>query len=281
MDNELLTYCEDQVRRFDHDRYLCALFAGEGARARLMALYAFNVEIARVRELVSEPVIGQMRLQWWRDAIGEFAAGRVREHPVAQALAAAVAERPVSSELFERLLTGREFDLGDTRPDTLAALEQYAADTSAALSAAALSLLGVTDAASERAAHHVGIAWALTGLLRAISFHAQRRRLYLPQDLLAGAGVTADEVIEGKAGGRVAIAVRSIAERSREHLRFARAQRQGVAREALPVLLPARLADRHLRRLERAGFDPFSPSLRQPLPGGGVGLALAAAMKRY
>src|SRR5258708_31734671 len=88
-------YCAQQGRRFAHDRYLCTMFAREPVQARLFALYAFNVEIARVREIVSEPVIGQMRLQWWRDAITEFAAGTVRDHPVAQALARALAARPV------------------------------------------------------------------------------------------------------------------------------------------------------------------------------------------
>jgi len=281
MDNDLLIYCEDQVRRFDHDRYLCALFASEAERARLMALFAFNVEIARVRELVSEPVIGQMRLQWWRDAIGEFAAGRTREHPVAKALANALAERPVSGDLFERLLNGREFDLSDAPPETLSALERYAEETSAALFEAAISLVGVGDAHSRDAAHHVGVAWALTGLLRAVPFHAQRRRIYLPQDLLGRAGVTTAELVEGKAGRRLAAVVQTIAERARDHLRTARTHRGAVARAAVPVLLPARLADRHLRRLERVGFDPFSPQLQRPLAGGGVGLAVAAATKRY
>ncbi|MBV8534645.1 MAG: squalene/phytoene synthase family protein, partial [Alphaproteobacteria bacterium] len=200
MPDDPFTYCADQVRRLDHDRYLCALFAPSGDQRRLFALYAFNLEIARVREIVSEPLIGQMRLQWWRDALGEIAAGTVRAHPVAQALARAMEGRPVRAELFERLLTAREFDLGDQPPADMAALEAYAADTSAAVLEAGLDLLGVTDAAAKEAAHHVGIAWSLVGLLRAVPFHARRRRLYLPADLLAGAHIDHERFFEGRPG---------------------------------------------------------------------------------
>ncbi len=74
-------------------------------------LYAFNLEVARVRETVSESLIGQMRLQWWREAIGDFASGKIRAHPVAEALAATLAEAPIRPALIERILTAREFDL--------------------------------------------------------------------------------------------------------------------------------------------------------------------------
>src|SRR4051812_33354988 len=145
MNQDPAAYCLEQVRRFDRDRYLCALFAPEADRPHLLALYAFNAEIARVREIVSEPVIGQMRLQWWRDALVEFRDGNVRAHPVAQALAAALRARPVRGELLERMLVAREFDLADVPPDSLAALEQYAEGTSSSLLLAALDMLGVHD----------------------------------------------------------------------------------------------------------------------------------------
>lgn len=281
MADDPIQYCAEQVRRFDHDRYLCTLFAPEPVQARLFALYAFNVEIARVREIVSEPVIGQMRLQWWRDAIAEFAAGKVRDHPVAQALARALAAAPVEPGLFERLLTGREFDLADQPPATVAALEHYAEDTSASLSQAALALSGIGDGAAAAAARETGLAWALVGLLRAVPFHAPRRRLYLPEDMLARTGIGPDDVFEGRAGGRLAPMVQAIADRAREHLRAARARRREVPRQALPVLLPAVLADRHLVRLERAGFDPFAPQLQRPSPGDALRLTAANFSGRY
>ena len=281
MAHDPLTYCADQVRRLDHDRYLCALFAPSSDQPRLFALYAFNLEIARVREVVSEPVIGQMRLQWWRDALGEIAAGQGRAHPVAQALAQALADRPVRAELFERLLTAREFDLGDEPPADLAALESYAADTSSALLQAGLDLLDIADPAANEAARHVGVAWSLVGLLRAVPFHARQRRLYLPSDLLAGARVDHERLFEGRAGTGLRETARQLATRAGEHLGRARAARREVPRAARAVLLPATLADVHLRRLARADYDPFAPVLQRPRGGDALRLSLAALRNRY
>ncbi len=87
-----LSYCAAEVRRFDPDRYLCALFAPPGRREDVFALYAFNVEIARTRESVSEPMLGMVRLQWWRDAIAAIYGGTPPRHEVLGASAAAVAE---------------------------------------------------------------------------------------------------------------------------------------------------------------------------------------------
>src|SRR5262245_60576664 len=101
-------YCPDHVRRFDRDRYLMALFAPADRRDDLFALYAFNVEVARIRELIREPMMGLMRLQWWRDAIAEIYAGSERRHQVAQPLAAVVRRRGLSREHFDRLLDARE-----------------------------------------------------------------------------------------------------------------------------------------------------------------------------
>ncbi len=281
MAHDPLTYCADQVRRLDHDRYLCALFAPSSDQARLFALYAFNLEVARVREVVTEPVIGQMRLQWWRDALDEIAAGTVRAHPVAQGLARAMEGRPVRAELFERLLTAREFDLGDEPPADTAALERYAADTSSALLQAGLDLLGIADALANEAARHVGVAWSLVGLLRAVPFHARRRRLYLPADLLAGANIDRDRLFEGRAGESLRPITRHLAERAVEYLARGRAMRGAVPRAARPVLLPGILADMHLRRLARAGYDPFAPVLQRPGGGEALRLSWAAVSNRY
>jgi NADH dehydrogenase [ubiquinone] 1 alpha subcomplex assembly factor 6 len=196
-------------------------------------------------------------------------------------VARATTERPVDRSMFERLLTGREFDLEDKLPATLAELESYAEATSSALFQAAVALSGVAENAASLAAREVGLGWALTGLLRALPFHARGRRLYLPHDMLAGAGLTADDVFEGRAGGRLAAVVTPIAARARDHLASARARRRDVPAEARSVMLPAVLADRHLRRLERAGYDPFAPQLQRPVPAEALRLAIANVAKRY
>src|SRR5215207_11715913 len=79
-------HCEALVRAADPDRYFAALFAPADKRPHLFALYAFSLEIARVREAVSDPMLGDIRLQWWRDALQGEARGDVRANPVAAAL---------------------------------------------------------------------------------------------------------------------------------------------------------------------------------------------------
>lgn len=281
MSHDPKTYCLDQVRRFDRERYLCALLAPEPARSRLFALYAFNLEAARVRETVSESLIGQIRLQWWRETIADFAQGRVRAHPVAEALASALAEAPVRAELTERILTAREFDLDDAAPATVAALEDYAEGTSGALQQAALDLLQATMPAADEAARQVGLAWSLVGLLRALPFHAQRRRAFLPADLMATAGVSTDRMFEGRPGAELYQVVEAVAARARSHLVAARDRRRDVPAGAMPALLPAVLADAHLRRLEKVGYDPFAAVLQQPVPFDALRLTLAAWRRRY
>src|SRR5216683_1585997 len=109
------------VRQHDRDRFLTALFAPAARRDELLALYAFNYEIAKTREVVSEPVLGQIRLQWWRESLDAIYAGDpVRGHEVATPLAAAIRGRGLTRAHFDALIAAREFDLGGEAPESLA-----------------------------------------------------------------------------------------------------------------------------------------------------------------
>jgi phytoene synthase len=281
MDAEAARYSAEQVRRFDHDRYLCTLFLPEAARADVLALYAFNVEVARIRESVREPMMGQIRLQWWREIIENAPRGDLRNHPVALALASAIRGRSLPLEPFERLLVARERDLGDEAPANLAELEAYAEATSSTLIDLVLAVLGQRGEAAREAGRHVGIAWALAGLLRAVPFHAARRQVFLPHDLTSEAGLDIDSMIEGRPGEALASVARRIAEAARAHLRAARERHRDVPRPAVPALLPAVLAGRHLDRLARSGFSLFDGRLQQPTGDRAVRLLWAALRGRY
>src|SRR5580692_2883864 len=93
------------VRQHDRDRFQTALFAPVADREALFSLYAFNYEIARVRESVREPMLGQIRLQWWREAIeAAYAGAAPRRHEVVEPLTATIRERGLSRAHFERLI---------------------------------------------------------------------------------------------------------------------------------------------------------------------------------
>jgi NADH dehydrogenase [ubiquinone] 1 alpha subcomplex assembly factor 6 len=277
-----LSYAASQVRRLDPDRFLTALLAPPERREGLMVLYAFNLEIAKTRELVSEAMLGRIRLQWWRETIeGIYGGATPRAHEVVQPLAALIAERQLTRRQFERLIDARERDLEEAPPATLQDLEAYADDSSSALAILALEALGVRDETAMAAAREVGIAWALIGLARALPFHARQRRLYLPADLMAEAGIEVGELLDRGRTAGVADVVRKIAARAADHLSTARRWRGELPREAVPALLPAILADGYLAELRRAGYDPFAldPARKRPLKP--LRLALAAQFGRY
>ncbi|HZD25952.1 MAG TPA: phytoene/squalene synthase family protein [Alphaproteobacteria bacterium] len=270
-------YCSEMLRRHDRDRYLTTLFAPPAARPRLIALYAFNLEIARVREAVSEPMMGEIRLQWWREAVAETEAGQPRRHRVAEALAEAVGEGGLSGTTLLALIDARARDLDDTRFARLDDLVAYAEATSSMLLAAALDLLGVADGGVRRAARAVGIAYALTGLMRAVPFHTGQRRLFLPLDLLERHGVSPQGLFDRPAPERLSPVLAELADTAASHLNEAKAAAPRPPAAAVPVLLHATLARRQLARLRRHGFNPYEI----PLEGGQGGDALALALKAW
>jgi phytoene synthase len=276
-----LSYCAEQVRRHDRDRYLSCLFAPASRREGLFALYAFNLEVARTAEAVSEVMLGRIRLQWWRDALEEIHAGRPRRHEVIEPLARAVQAHGLTRGHFERLIDAREFDLEKQAPETLAQLEDYAEATSAGLVLLTLEVLGARDEASRQAGRHVGIAWALTGLLRAVPFHARLKRLYLPRELSEAAGLDLGDVFALRGSPALAEVARQLAARAGEHLAAARALRPQVPKTALPGLLPTTLAGHYLGRLAKAGDDPFHPGVQSRSPGHVWRLAAARLLGRY
>lgn len=266
-----MSYLADQVRRDDHDRYLCALFAPAAVREDLFALYAFNAEVAKVRESVSEQLIGRMKLQWWRDVVGMVYEGRdaPKGNPVVQSLADIIARHALSRADFDTLLDTRERDVGDEDFADVVDLESYADGTSARLTSLALQILGAKDEGSRAAGRHVGIAWALTGLMRAVLFHAKANRVPLPQDLLAMASLTPHDVQERGNAARLGAVIAQVAHTGRAHLDKARTYAAYIDKRALPALLPATLADSYLQGLERRKYDVFDPrhALQRPAVG--------------
>ncbi len=226
------------ARAADHDRYLCALFAPPPARAALFALILFNAEIARTREAVSEPMLGRIRLQWWREAIDEIYQGRVRRHEVVEPLAEAIGAHGLTRSYFDRLIEARESDLDEVPPATMAALEIYAEESAAPLVSLGLEIVGADAGALEDLARHTGVGWALTGLMRALPHHAAQGRILLPDK-------------EGRD-------VRAVGEIARRHVDKARKLRRGAPRAVKRITLLAVLADVYLSRLAACGHDPYN-----------------------
>ncbi|MEQ9638972.1 MAG: squalene/phytoene synthase family protein [Alphaproteobacteria bacterium] len=259
-------YCAGAVRDGDHDRWLTTLFAPGSLRGDLLVLYACNLELARTAEVVSEPMLGQIRLQWWREAAAEVANGTPRRHPVVEALTALHRRRPLPLAELNRLIDAREQDLAAEPFADLPAFLDYTTATSAPLARLALAALDAETDQAEPAAR----AYAIVGLLRALPFWARERRLALPLDMLTEAGLTAEDVYRRRRRPELAQVVEKLSRQAETDL--AALRRPQAA--ALPALLPATLARLHLARLARAGHDPFTLA-EQPPP------ALAAPLRLW
>lgn len=254
---EALRFCARTVAENDPERYAAAVLAPAAARGDLLAILAFNSELARTREMVSEPMPGEIRLQWWREGIAGVFAGSPREHPVLLGLAAAVARRPLSRPHFEAIVEARVGDLYDEQFRDVGDLVRYGEATAARPLYLLLEALGVSALQAHVAARHVGVAWALVGLMRALPFHAARRRLYLPTGLLAASDIAPETIYRGARPPGLAGLVAVVVAEAERHLREARSLSGQVPRAALPALAIARLADGHVAALNRVGFDPF------------------------
>ena len=262
-DNDL-GHCGALVREADSDRFFSAMTARVEDRDALFAIYAFNHEIAKIPEVVSEPMLGQIRVQWWRDAIEECFQGTPRRHRVVQALADAVQTRNLSRDPFEEALDAREGDLDPVTPATLADLVAYARSTSGSISCLAGAAVGLTERDDLEAARMVGTAWGLVGLVRALPFHLRHRRCVLPSDLLAAAGIDVRDVIEGRRTDGLPGVVRTVCLEARDLLHQARARRGFAPRGSYGALSLGVLADAYLRQMRRCGHDPFDARLGTP-----------------
>ena len=262
MPSDASAACEDLVRRVDFDRYLSTLFAPERARRHLFALYAFNYEVAKTAESVSQPIAGQIRLQWWRDAVAEIYAGKTRAHEVATALTAVVEEYRLPQDLFDALIDARENDLAESPFTTIAEWEAYADATSGNLMRLAARILG-SGASWDDVARHAGIAFGCTGLLRAVPFHAAQGRVMLPTELLESVGLTERDLLSGQMSEKASALIARVSEIARHHLAAAGSKR--IPRAELPAFLPASLVPLYLSGMTRPGFDLFRDSTEVPV----------------
>jgi phytoene synthase len=261
-------YCLDQVRQGDRDRYLTLLFTPEAARGHLAALAAFNLELARTRDQVSESLLGLIRLQWWRDAIEEIrAGGAVRQHQVAQALAEASRQRSLDTALMIAMIEARESELEESAPPTQVLFRARSDATAGNLLLLSLQAMDfdVTDPDLSDAARQIGRAYAAAGIARSVLVDARRRRLRLPSEELVAADVDVDRLFDLKPQPQLAQCLRAVAEEATRAL--AAARRLAPPRGATPLILTARIAALHLERLRRAAYDPFDPGMvaRHPM----------------
>ena len=236
-----MTEVEDIVRGHDRDRWLSTFFAPDAKRQHLLALYAFNAEVVKVRDAVSDANLGMIRLQWWRDTIDSIYAGTgAMGHPVVEALALAIAAGGLPKQALVDLVTAHEFDLFQDRMPGVTELEAYLGEAWSRLIMMAAMILDRDEAA--KASECAGLAGVAQGLA-AILGDPRRREPFLPL------GMTVEEAI-GHAGNRLGQALTLL---------------PGLPKPVLPAFLPVSLTGLYLKKIAAAPDAPLavSPMRRQ------------------
>ena len=168
-------FCTNLVRSHDFARYASTLFVPAQQRRGLLAIYAFNAEISRVREQVSQPLPGEIRLQWWTDMLAGAGHGGVEGNPVAAELLLAIRTWRLPVERLSRLIEEHQFDLYNDPMPTMAALEGYINETSSALFSLGAAICGGESGEIEHLARHAGLAQGIVQVVTALPQDASRR----------------------------------------------------------------------------------------------------------
>lgn len=253
-------FCTDLVRTRDFRTYAASLFVSPESRRAWIALAAFNAEVSYVRDHVSQPLPGEIRLQWWRDVLtgeGQGSRGEAEANPVAAELLRAIAHYDLPAETLVRLIDAHVFDVYDDPMPDMAALEAHCRDTSAAMYALRVKALGTSSPDVARIAEHAGIAEGLSDVMLALPRHAARRQLYLPGDVLNLHGAIAEEVFLSQTNAPLKDVLAHLRREAGSQLSQAMAMLANAPIAARPAFLPLAVIGKILARLESS--EPFAP----------------------
>lgn len=258
--SEAAAFCTDLVRARDFRTYAASLFVSPDVRRAWIALAAFNAEVSYIRDHVSQPLPGEIRLQWWRDVLtgeGQGSRGDAEANPVASELLHAISRYDLPVETLVRLIDAHVFDVYDDPMPDMAALEAHCRDTSAAMYLLRAKVLDAISPDVTRLAEHAGIAEGLTDIMLALPRHAARRQLYLPGDLMSVHGVIAEEVFLQQSNAPLKDALAHLRREGGSQLEQAMAMLASAPPAARPAFLPLAVVAKTLTRLESS--EPFAP----------------------
>ncbi len=265
MTSESTAYATDHLRTHDFEWYAALQFAPADKRPTLIALFAYLAEIARVRSLVSEPMPGEIRLQWWRDTLSGTAHGAIEANPLAAALLYAMDEHALPSAPLLAVLDARTFDLYDDAMPSTADFEGYAGEAwSGPMSLAASVLSGDSPARFADVAGHGGVALAVARTLVSISQWAGRGQCFLPADLMHAHGLERDMFAQRRVTPPLTETLRAFAGYGLDHLDKARIAAVDVEPGANPIWLPLALTRQTLQDIKSWSLNPFVRPLTRP-----------------
>ncbi|KAI9140963.1 hypothetical protein BKA69DRAFT_1077463 [Paraphysoderma sedebokerense] len=205
-----------------------------------------------------------MRMVFWKDTLDKMSKGSPPDQPVAKVLSAAITQYKLSSIWFKRIVQAREDNLADKQFMSIADLETYSENTASSLLYLQLELLGVKNVQADHIASHIGKSIGIATILRGTAFHARNKRVYLPADICAKHGLSAEEIIRTGPSEKLNDTIFEIATTANDHLITARthySQTNPPPTSAFPVFLSAVPTTVFLNKLESTNFNIFNPKI--------------------
>jgi 15-cis-phytoene synthase len=259
-----LQHCTAIVRAHDRDRYLASLFAPAQHRPALHALYAFNVEIERVRDAAREPIPGEIRLQWWREVLLGKRDGEAAAHPVASALKETIVRYRIDPERLIALIDAHTFDLYDEPFATLDDFDNYAALSEGIVLGTAAAILGGEGVSVSTLVRHAVIAATITHSLTTLPRHASRRQIYIPREVMDRHALIPESIIARQDSPALRDALFEMRRHAWRQLQAGALEAGEVPIAISPALLPLASVGPQLRRMDRRGYEPFAPDVLSP-----------------
>ncbi len=262
-----LSYYLDILRATDRDRYISVLFAPKKKRRALAALYAFNVEVSRIREIVHDPLIGEIRLRWWYDSIAHGEIQKSNNNPILDDLLAAMALFDLPKTAFLRYCNAQILDLYHNPIETLHDLKFYWGETASILLQLSCQILAPNRTQDfTDACEHGGIAQGLSGVLRLLSFMQSRYHYYLPADVLKAVGVERRDLESHRVSNEQEYhIIEAMVALSRDHYTKFYERSNALPRMLKPAFLPLAIIPASLQRAQQLGAAVFQESATLPL----------------
>ncbi len=258
--NDVPAYIAQYLKQNDPERYFATLVFTSPMRDAIQSLYAFSADVAQIRERVSEPMPGEIRLQYWTDLLSGNDHGQTNQNPLATGLLQTIDQYDLPTGPLRRLIAARRFDLYDDAMTTLSAFEGYAGETNSILyQLATLILNGGNDAGAADAAGHLGVAHALIGHLRSLPITAARGQIFLPWSIFEASNVSEADFLSGRATPEIIGACKEVRNLAGEHLSLANIALKELSAEIRPAFAPIAVLTSQLERLEQFSDIPFAP----------------------
>ncbi|KAK6185558.1 hypothetical protein SNE40_007764 [Patella caerulea] len=250
-------------RKHDYENYLSNLLLPGLSQRGAFAIRALNVELALIRDIVSEKNIGVMRLKFWQDNIDRIYQGSPPNTPVALELYGATQHLKLSKKWLANMVDARFEQMDDKSYTSIKHIEEFAEKGVCPINYLLLQCLGVENIHADHAASHIGKAQSIVTLLRAAPFHAGKKKVYLPMDLLIKNKVSQESVIRGKTDQPIKDVIYEIASIAHHHLKHARSFKSDVPKEACVAFLSTVSCEWYLKQLQIADFNIFDSRLQR------------------